>query len=115
VPDPPGIIRKEVYKRIGYFDRTVRIALDYDLLCRLQNESFEFINALVTKFNTDGLSSSNYLAALKEYYQCYKRYFGYSFAQTVWYYRLSFLHQLLQTHLERYVNRLKIKLQMENW
>jgi len=37
---PTMYIRRSVYDKIGFYDKAIQIAMDYDLLCRLSREPF---------------------------------------------------------------------------
>lgn len=111
---PTMYLRRSVYDKIGGYDKSVKIAMDYDLLCRLVREPFIFIDSALATFNPDGVSTNNYLKALRESYQCYRKYFGYSLIQQIWYFRLAFLHRLLQSQFGKYLYRMKVKLKLEN-
>ena len=111
---PTMYIKREVYDRRGLYDVNVKIAMDYDFLCRIANEKFAFINYPLAIFDPTGVSSSKYLDGVRESFKCYKKYYGFSFKQKLWYLRLSFLHHLLQTKLGRVLNKAKIKAGAEN-
>jgi glycosyltransferase involved in cell wall biosynthesis len=111
---PTMHIKREVYERRGVYDVNVKIAMDYDFLCRLADEPFAFVDYPLAVFDPTGVSSSKYLEGVRESFRCYQKYFGFSFKQKVWYVRLAFLHKLLQSGLGKWLYRLKVKMGGEN-
>lgn len=57
---PSLFLKKEVYKKHGYFDLTFKIAADYDFILRIfqdQNLKFSYLNQVITKMRTGGASN----------------------------------------------------------
>lgn len=111
---PTMYVKREVYQRKGLYDVQVKIAMDYDFLCRLADEPFAFIDYPLAVFDPTGVSSAKYLEGVRESFSCYRKYFGFSWKQKIWYLRLSFLHSVLQTSLGKALYRLKVKMGGEN-
>jgi len=107
-------VKKELFVKHGIFDIKLKIAMDYDFLCRIKNENFSFVNHTLASFDPKGISSSRYLDAMHESYACYRKYFGYSFKQTLWGWRLTFLHYLLNSDFGKWLYKLKIKMGLVN-
>jgi glycosyltransferase involved in cell wall biosynthesis len=59
---PGAVIGRSVFKRIGNFDTSFRIAMDYEFWLRAQREkvNFVFIRIVLTRFDANGISNSNY-------------------------------------------------------
>jgi len=111
---PTMYVRKEVYDRCGAFDISIKYAMDYDFLCRIRDEKNVFIDYLLAIFDPTGISTTQYLTAMEDAYRCYRKYYGYSFKQTLWSWRLSFLHHLLNSPIGKSLYRLKVKLGLQN-
>jgi glycosyltransferase involved in cell wall biosynthesis len=109
---PTMYLRKELYDKYGLFDIDLKMAMDYDLLCRIANEKFVFIDKPLARFDPAGVSSTKYVAAMKEAYTQYRKYYGSSWKQTLWEQRLIFLHHLLQSPVGKILYRIKTKLGM---
>ena len=111
---PTYFLRKEVYKNVGVFNLNYKIAMDYDLLCRLGKQRYQFINKTLIAFDDSGISNTNYLQSLQENIAVYESHFGYSFKCRLWQLRLKLLHHLLQTSLGKWLFTIKKNLKMEN-
>jgi glycosyltransferase involved in cell wall biosynthesis len=111
---PTMYVKKELYNKHGLFDTNVKIAMDYDFLCRISKEKFSFIDRTLARFDPKGISSNNYLEAMKECYACYRKYYGYSFKQTIWSWRLTFLYYLINSSFGKWLYKIKIKMGLEN-
>lgn len=111
---PTMYIRRELYDKYGLFDTNLKMAMDYDFLCRIANEPFLFIDAPLATFDPTGVSTSNYVKAMKESYAQYRKYYGASLKQTLWEWRQTVLHQLLQSSLGKFLYRMKVKMGKEN-
>ncbi len=106
---PTMYVKKEVYSRCGYFDITVKYAMDYDFICRIADEKNTFINYPLATFDPTGVSSTNYVASTREMFQCYRKYYGNSLKQQLWYLRLLFLNSLLNSSIGKMLYRIKVK------
>jgi len=115
VSHPTWFVKKEVYSRIGLFSSEYKIAMDYDLMCRIVNEPYAYINKVIVVFDDTGISSTKYLDSLKENRKVYESHFGFSFLLVLWQLRLKILYYLLQTDFGKWLFDLKKKLGLENW
>jgi glycosyltransferase involved in cell wall biosynthesis len=114
VSHPTWFVKKEVYGRVGLFSSEYKIAMDYDLMCRIANEPYVYLDKAIVLFDDTGISNTKYLDSLKESRKIYESYFGYSFKLVVWQFRLQVLHYLLQTRFGKWLFSLKKKLGLEN-
>ena len=115
VSHPTWFVKKEVYERIGLFSSKYKIAMDYDLMCRIANEPYAYLDKVIVVFDDTGVSSTNYLRSLEENRQVYESHFGFSYLLVAWQMRLRILHNLLQTGFGKVLFGLKKKLGLENW
>jgi len=115
ISHPTWFVKKEVYARIGLFNSEYKIAMDYDLMCRIANEPYTYLDKLIVVFDDTGVSSTNYLRSLEENRKIYESYFGFSFPLVTWQFRLQLLHHLLQTGFGKWLFGLKKKVGLENW
>jgi glycosyltransferase involved in cell wall biosynthesis len=111
---PTMYVKKELYNRYGLYDLNIKIAMDYDFLCRIARENFIFLEEPLAKFDPRGLSSNQYLEAMHESFASYKKYFGHSAKQRFWGWRLTFLHHLIHTPAGKWLYRLKVKMGFAN-
>jgi len=111
---PTMYVKKELYDKHGLYRMEVKIAMDYDFLCRIAVEKFSFIDQTLVSFDPKGVSSNKYLEAMKESFACYRKYFGYSFKQVLWGWRLTILHYLINTRFGKWLYGLKVKMGLEN-
>lgn len=114
VAHPTWFVRRAVYDQVGLFSLDEKIAMDYDLLCRLTQCSYAFFPRVITRFDHTGTSNQHYLQSLRDNVRIYEKYFGFSIACRLWQGRLYFLHQLLQTKLGKQLMLLKKRLGLEN-
>jgi hypothetical protein len=110
VAHPTWFVKKEVYNRVGPFKLHLKIGMDYDLMCRLKDEPYGYINETIAIFDDSGISTNKYLDSLKENILIYESYFGFSILCRIWQFRLSLLHRILQTRIGRWMFALKLKL-----
>lgn len=96
---PTMFVKKELYEKHGLFRKELKMAMDYDFLCRIADEKNTFIDYPLARFDPTGISSAKYLEAMRESYAAYRSYFGSSMKQTFWSRRLTLLHYLLQSRL----------------
>ena len=115
VSHPTWFVKKEVYGRAGLFNSEYKIAMDYDLMCRIADEPYAYVDKLIAVFDDTGVSSNNYLRSLEESRKIYESYFGFSFRFALWQLRLKLLHYLLQTSFGKWLFGLKKKLGLENF
>lgn len=111
---PTMFVRKEVYDRHGLFNPDIKMAMDYDFLCRIGAEKNTFLNYPISTFDPSGVSSTKYLDAMQEAYAVYRKHHGYTFKQTLWSWRLSLLHHLLQSPVGKGLYRIKVMLGLAN-
>lgn len=114
VAHPTWFVKKEVYERIGLFNNDFKIAMDYDLMCRIAKEPYGYINETIAVFDDTGISTTNYLQSLKDNIRIYENHFGYSLPCRIWQFRLRVLHWLLQTTVGKWLFQLKKSLGLEN-
>ncbi len=115
VSHPTWFVKKEVYERIGYFSSDYAIAMDYDMMCRIADEPYAYLDKVVVVFDETGVSSSNYLQSLHENRKVYESHFGYSYLLVGWQLRLKILHHLLQTSFGKWLFGVKKRMGLENW
>jgi len=109
ISHPTWFVKKEVYERVGLY-KNYSIAMDYDMMCRIKEEPYAYINYTMIKFDNTGISSSNYISSLKQNTEVYEANFGFSIKSRLWQFRLKLLHLFLQTWLGKKAFSLKMKL-----
>ena len=108
ISHPTWFVKKEVYNRIGLY-KNYKIAMDYDMMCRIKEEPYTYINYTLIKFDNTGISSLSYLDSLKQNIEVYEANFGYSLKSRLWQFRQKLLHHFLQTRLGKKAFSLKRK------
>lgn len=114
VAHPTWFVKKEVYQRVGYFKLHLKIGMDYDLMCRLKDESYGYINETIAIFDDSGISTNKYLDSLRENIHTYESYFGFSILCRIWQLRLRILHLLLRTNFGKWLFAIKNSLGLAN-
>ena len=109
ISHPTWFVKKEVYDRLGLY-KNYSIAMDYDMMCRIKEEPYAYINYTLIKFDNTGVSNSRYLDSLKQNIEVYEANFGFSLKSRLWQFRLKLLHLFLQTWLGKKAFSLKMKL-----
>lgn len=115
VSHPTWFVKKAVYDRVGTYKAEYKIAMDYDMMCRIGKEPYGYLPKTITVFDDTGISSTQYLRSLSETKRVYESHFGHSFKLDLWQLRLKILHYLLQSGFGQWLFRLKKKMGMENW
>ncbi|HRO42058.1 MAG TPA: glycosyltransferase [Flavipsychrobacter sp.] len=111
---PTMYVKRVLYEKHGLFDTSIKMAMDYDFLCRIADEKNVFINHPLATFDPTGVTSTKYLDAMNETYAVYEKHFGKNIKQTFWKWRLALLHYLLESKLGKGLYKIKAKLGFEN-
>jgi glycosyltransferase involved in cell wall biosynthesis len=111
---PTMYVKRTLYEIHGFFDTSLKMAMDYDFLCRIAEDRNIFIPSPLATFDPTGVTSTKYLEAMEESYAVYRKYFGSNFKQTVWKWRLTFLHHLLESRIGKQLYAMKKRLRLEN-
>ena len=106
-------VKKSLHDVYGLYDLSIKIAMDYDFVCRIAFEKSKFIEIPMVDFLAGG-TSSNCFQALKEAKFVYEKYYRHSIKLFFWQLRLKILYLLLQTKLGLFLNRIKIWLGLGN-
>lgn len=111
---PTMYVRRELFQRHGVFDKRLKIAMDYDFLCRIAKERNTYLDKPLVVFEPEGVSDLRYLDGLEEMQLAYGRHFGFSVRQRAWKWRQVLLFRLLRSGLGRRIYALKVRLGWEN-
>jgi GT2 family glycosyltransferase len=109
VSHPTWFVRKEVYNRIGLFNEDYKIAMDYDLMCRIKDEPYLFLDQVITRFDDTGVSSVQYLKSLKQNIEVYESHFGFSILCRLWQFRQKLFYYFLETLIGKLIFKIKTK------
>ncbi len=107
---PTWFVKKEVYDRNGLYSNHYKIAMDYDMMCRIYEERYAFIDKTFVVFDDSGVSTTNYLESLKQNIEVYESHFHFSFLCRAWQLRLKILYYLLQTKFGKWLFKVKNKI-----
>jgi glycosyltransferase involved in cell wall biosynthesis len=69
IPHPAAFQKRSCFNKVGTFDESYRIALDYELLLRVHGLKCKHVNSIVTIMAASGLSSTQYTKSLFEAYR----------------------------------------------
>lgn len=114
ISHPTWFVRKTVYDKVGAYNAAYRIAMDYDMLCRIKSEPYAYLDFTTTYFDNTGISSVKYIDGLKEIVKVYESNFGYSFKCRAWQLRQKLLYYFLNTGFGKWLYASKKKLGLEN-
>jgi len=91
---PGAYISKNVYKKIGLYDISCNVAMDYDFYIRsyIKNIKFYFFNDSQVVMKTLGISSTNFILAYKESLLLQNKYFGRKISNYFYFYKKTILH-----------------------
>lgn len=115
VSHPSWWVHKQQYLKAGEYNSAYKIAMDYDMMCRLADVPYAFYPFAAVRFDDTGISSTHYLKSLQENKKVYTSYFGSSLLLDIWQLRLRTLHHLLQSAAGKWLFQLKRLLGGENW
>lgn len=67
IAHPATLVRTDIIKQ-NKFDTSFKIAADYNMMLDLYNKNYEFfkLQTVISQFQTDGISSTNFEASIKE-------------------------------------------------
>ena len=111
---PTMFLRRELYQKHGLYDEKIKMAMDYDMLCRIADERSAFIDHTIAVFDATGITSTRYLDAMEESFACYRKYYGKSVKQKLWGLRLKLSHNLMNTGAGKFLYKMKVRLGLEN-
>jgi len=101
VAHPGMFIKKEVYTRHGVYDTDYEIAMDYDMLVRMREEKFTFINEPLVYFAPGGASHHQFEKGLKEVKRIFRTHIGPDPRLTLWQMRQRLLRSFMHTMVGR--------------
>jgi glycosyltransferase involved in cell wall biosynthesis len=114
VSHPTWFVKKAVYNKVGLYNGLYKIAMDYDMMCRISDEPYFYLNKPIAVFDDTGVSNTQYLQSLRENRVVYESHFGYSVKLVAWQIRLTILYQMLQTGFGQWLFGLKQRAGLEN-
>jgi glycosyltransferase involved in cell wall biosynthesis len=106
---PTMFLHKELYDKHGLFRLDKKIAMDYDLLVRIADEPFIFLDRPIVYFTPGGVSDRKVGAAVKEALESYYDYKGFSVKAWLWGWRIRLLHKFTGTAVGNWVFQAKNK------
>jgi glycosyltransferase involved in cell wall biosynthesis len=108
-------VKKEVYNKYGRFDINEKVCMDYEYLCRMSKESFIFVDKILAVYAEGGISYQSYIGGLNDVKRVYLKHFPYTIKIDIWKYRQFFLFKLLNSHIGKFLFKLKSKIGLENF
>jgi GT2 family glycosyltransferase len=115
VSHPGWWVSKQAYSQAGPYNSSYKIAMDYDMMCRLVHTPYAFYPFASVRFDDTGISTRQYLNSLRENRAVYTSHFGHSVLLEIWQLRLRLLHYLLHTSFGKWLFQLKKKAGGVNW
>lgn len=107
VAHPTMFIKRQVYDTCGLYNLDYKIAMDYDLLVRIRNQKFHFIDKPLVYFAPGGASNTQFQKGLTEVKRSYETHVGRNAKLDLWQLRQRLLHSFMQTHLGKQWFKLK--------
>ncbi len=103
VTHPTCFLRAELYRKMGLFSNDYKYAMDYELLLRMKNGGAVFLSLDYTLTNMlhEGISETNWQAALRETHRARCTILKRSFFTTSLYYYFVYMKRRLRFFLER--------------
>jgi len=91
-PHPSLIVKRSIFNKVGSFDLTLKIAMDYDFMCRLIKERYRgfYYKKAVVLMDGKGISSNNGLEAVNERILILRRYNFHNFYSYYYLQKLKF-------------------------
>ena len=77
-------VRKEIYERVGLYNEKYIYSKEYDMLCRISEEKYKYINKALVCYLDLGFTKNQYHDYLNENLVIYESYFGRSIKARVW-------------------------------
>jgi|GEM_PF-210505 len=111
---PTMFVRRTIFLQYGLFDKQLKIAMDYDFLCRIARERNTFVPLPLAVFEPGGISNQHFRKGLEEMQRVYERHFGFSLKQRLWKWRQLILFKFLQAGLGTWMYGWKVRLGWEN-
>jgi glycosyltransferase involved in cell wall biosynthesis len=108
-------VKRDLYNKYGLYDPSIKMAMDYDFVCRIADEKFAFIDYPLAIYDNKGVSSTQYIQAIKDSNKQYNKYYGKSTMQVIWRWRLLLLHYILDSKFGKFLYRIKVALKLQNW
>jgi len=103
VAHPSWFVRKDIYEAVGPYSEEFRIAMDYDMLCRLSGKSYKFYEFNSVNFDGNGISATSFSKGLTECRSIYRLRFGRPWRMRLWQVRVAGIHHLLRTTFGRFL------------
>jgi GT2 family glycosyltransferase len=108
-------VKKKLYDKYGLYDKSFRIAMDFDFVARIRNEKFLFIPEILAISKPGGISTEQYNLSLKESTIVVKKYLGKSWKNKLWNFRLKTLKGIQNIPLiGKFLYRIKVALGFAN-
>jgi len=107
-------LKRSLHDKYGLYDKTFRLAMDYEFVLRIRQEPFFFTEKVMIKFAPGGASTISYFKALHEVERAYKKQVGKSNLQQLWFLRQKVLFTVQNTAIGRFLFSIKTKMKMEN-
>ncbi len=106
---PTMFVKKNLYEKHGYFDKSYRYSMDFDFLIRIRNEKFAYIPYPITIFTPGGVSNVKWKAAFNEVLRSYVKHKGWDI-RILWGYIFQVIfYPLMQTSLGKWLIKRKNK------
>ena len=107
-------LKRSLHNQYGLYDKSFRLAMDYEFVLRIRREPFFFTDKVMIKFAPGGASTTSYFKALKEVEIAYKKQVGKSYLQKLWFLRQRILFTVQNTSMGRFLFSIKTRMKMEN-
>jgi len=91
-PHPSLIVKRSIFNKVGSFDLTLKIAMDYDFMCRLIKERYKgyYYKKAVVLMDGKGISSNDGTEGVNERISILRRHGMYNFSSYFYLEKLKF-------------------------
>ena len=96
VYQPTWFVKKEVYERVGLFNKNHIYSKDYDMLCRISSEKHQYINLVMVEYFDWGYNEEHYYRFINDNLKIYEGYFGKSFKASLWHFILKIKYRFFE-------------------
>lgn len=107
VAHPTMFIKKKAYETFGLYNLYYKIAMDYDLLVRIRDLKFRFIDKPLVYFAPGGASNAQFQKGHAEVKRSYETHVGKNVKLDLWQLRQKLLNAFMQTRLGKVWFKLK--------
>lgn len=105
IPHQAAFHNRTLFEKNGMYDLNYKFCMDYELLLRLKNPDFKFVDMEISNMLAGGISQQSPKAVYKEFNEVKKKHLGISDAKL----KLDFYENMLRYRMSKIRNRILLK------